>query len=111
MPAGTLPFIAPELFGIGWKPTAENDVFSFGMYLVELMVPSKLIPGVTIAFSLMLFHLLYVTQKSPSLPTLNEMSPLESQLSISAIEESWKSEPRSRLRMEAIECSSIYAAV
>ena len=59
----------------------------------------------TIAFSQLLIHLLYVTEKRPSLPTVNETSPLESQLFISAIEESWKSEPGSRLSMEAVEDS------
>ena len=103
--AGTLPFIAPELFGIGSKPTAESDVFSFGMYLVELMVPSRAHPWSDDCFFPDVIPSLIRDGKRPSLPTLNETSPLESQLFISAIEESWKSEPRSRISMEAMEDS------
>ena len=103
--AGTLPLIAPELFSIGSKPTAESDVFSFGMYLVELMIPSQAHPWSADCYSPDVIPSLIRDEKRPSLPKLTGTSRLESQLFISAIEESWKSEPRSRLSMEAMEDS------
>lgn len=39
MVARTLPFVAPENLKWG-KPSTQSDIYSFGMFLVELLVPS-----------------------------------------------------------------------
>lgn len=36
---GTIPFVAPEILK-GRKPSKLSDIYSFGMFLVELLVPS-----------------------------------------------------------------------
>lgn len=38
--AGTIPFVAPEILN-GEKPTSMSDIYSFGMFLIELLRPDR----------------------------------------------------------------------
>eukprot|EP00794_Sanderia_malayensis_P000730 gene729-11_t len=39
--AGTLLFTAPELFTCRTRPTKQSDIYSFAMYLLEILIPTR----------------------------------------------------------------------
>ena len=97
--AGTIPFIAPQLFQMGAKPSVKSDIYSFSMYLIELLVPTRSHPWSDDVFSPDMISSFLREEKRPTLP---EATMEESKTFIQVKRETWKSNPEDRVDLETI---------
>ena len=78
--AGTIPFVAPEVLK-GSKLNEVSDIYSFGMFLTEMLCPARSNPWADDCIP-MLVHTKILADERPTLPSQCMGLPSESNFAI-----------------------------